>query len=116
MRSLCLSIAALFVAGSALANTTAIINVNVLPMTSAAVIEGQTVLVEGRRIVAIGDVERTPVPEGATIVDGTDRFLMPGLAEMHAHVPNTGTESLDRSTVPSDRVTTNSVPAVTLFR
>lgn len=97
MRSLCLFIAALFVAGSALANTTAIINVNVLPMTSAAVIEGQTVLVEGRRIVAIGDVERTPVPEGATIVDGTDRFLMPGLAEMHAHVPDTGTESLDRT-------------------
>ena len=44
-----------------------------------------TVLVQGERIVALGaDVE---VPEGATIIDGAGMYLMPGLAEMHGHVP-----------------------------
>ena len=78
------------------AASTAFINVNVVPMTSEIVVEAQTVIVAAGRIAAIGDVDSIPVPEDATVVDGTDRFLMPGLAEMHAHVPNVGTESLDR--------------------
>lgn len=63
----------------------AFVNVNVLPMTSETVLEGQTVVVRDGRIIAVGaDVE---VPAGATQVDGTGKFLMPGLAEMHGHIP-----------------------------
>jgi imidazolonepropionase-like amidohydrolase len=81
---------------TASAASTAFINVNVLPMTSETVVAGQTVVVDDGVIVAIGEVERTPVPEGAEVVDGTDRYLMPGLAEMHAHVPAAGSQNLDR--------------------
>jgi imidazolonepropionase-like amidohydrolase len=84
------------VADAALAATTAFFNVNVVPMTDDTVIEAQTVIVEGGIITVIGDVDAVPVPEGAVVVDGTDRFLMPGLAEMHAHVPDIGADSLDR--------------------
>ena len=31
-----------------------------------------------------GDLD---TPSGATIIDGTGKFLVPGLAEMHAHIP-----------------------------
>lgn len=76
--------------------TVAFVNVNVLPMSSESVLQEQTVIVEHGKIVLIGDVDRVRVPEEAEIVDGTDRYLMPGLAEMHAHIPAVGTASLDR--------------------
>jgi imidazolonepropionase-like amidohydrolase len=96
MKRLITAVIAAFAAEAVLASTTAIINVNVLPMTDETIVPGQTVVVQDGRIAAIGDVDTLPVPEGATVVDGTDRFLMPGLAEMHAHVPGTGTDALDR--------------------
>jgi imidazolonepropionase-like amidohydrolase len=85
-----------FAANTAQAVSTAFINVNVIPMSSEVVIAAQTVVVTDGIIVAIGDVDQVPVPEEAEVVDGTDRFLMPGLAEMHAHVANAGADNLDR--------------------
>ena len=74
---------------------TAFVNVNVIPMTTERVLAGQTVIVDGGVITAIGAVDEVRVPPGTTVVDGTDRFLMPGLGEMHAHVPAPGPD-LDR--------------------
>ena len=66
----------------------AIENVNVIPMTDDAVHEGWTVLVEGDRIAAVGPANEVNVPEGAERIDGAGRYLIPGLAEMHGHVPS----------------------------
>ena len=76
--------------------TTAFVNVNVVPMTAADVLRAQTVIVDAGRIRVIGPVNRVPVPERAAIVDGTDRYLMPGLADMHAHVPRDDGAELER--------------------
>ena len=75
---------------------TAIVNVHVVPMHSETVLRNQTVVVENGRITAVGPVDGVRVPEGAELVDGTDRYLMPGLAEMHAHVPDAESALLDR--------------------
>jgi imidazolonepropionase-like amidohydrolase len=96
MRTWFVLLATAFVTNAAQAASTAFINVNVVPMSSEVVVTAQTVVVADGVIVAIGDVDQVPVPEEADVVDGTDRFLMPGLAEMHAHVANTGTANLDR--------------------
>jgi len=96
MKRLFLLYVGLFAVDVVSAASTAFINVNVIPMTTEIVITGQTVVVEDGIIVAIGDVDGLPVPEEAEVVDGTDRYLMPGLAEMHAHVPDAGTPGLDR--------------------
>jgi imidazolonepropionase-like amidohydrolase len=86
-----------FACGSpAFADAIAIVNVNVIPMTSDSVFASQTVIAVDGVIDAIGDVNAVPVPEGATIVDGTDRYLMPGLVEMHAHVTGTGSRDINR--------------------
>ena len=78
------------------AATTAFVNINVVPMTSETVLRSQTVIVTDGRVTAIGAVDTSEVPEGATIVDGTDRYLMPGLAEMHGHVPGVNSANLSR--------------------
>lgn len=67
------------------APVTAFVHVNLVPMTQETVLANQTVLVEGPRIVQIGPSEVVAVPEGATIIEGTGVYLMPGLADMHMH-------------------------------
>ena len=62
-------------------------NVTALPMTTDAALPGQTVVVRDGVITAAGPAGDVDVPRGATVIDGDGRFLMPGLAEMHAHVP-----------------------------
>jgi imidazolonepropionase-like amidohydrolase len=55
----------------------------VVPVASDPV-EGGTVLIEGGRITAVGaDVA---VPEGATVIDATGRWVLPGFVESHGHV------------------------------
>ena len=65
----------------------AFVDVTVLPMHEEGVVPNQTVVVVDGVITQVGDAESVSVPPGATRIDGTGRFLMPGLAEMHAHVP-----------------------------
>jgi len=69
------------------AGTIAFVGVNVAPMDAERTIENQTVVVSDGRIAAMGPVDDIPVPEGATVVEGRGRWLLPGLGEMHAHVP-----------------------------
>lgn len=70
--------------------TTAIIGVDVVPMNQRGILRDQTVLVQGDRIVEVGPAAETPIPAGATRMDGTGRYLVPGLAEMHGHIPPPG--------------------------
>lgn len=82
--------------GGAQAASTAFVNVNVVPMTEETVLTGRTVIVTDGAIVAVGPVESTVLPEDAVVVDGTDRYLIPGLTEMHAHVPAPNSRDFER--------------------
>ncbi len=44
-----------------------------------------TVIAEGDRIVAVGPSSKTHIPRKAAVVDGTGKFLIPGLWDMHVH-------------------------------
>ena len=66
---------------------TAFVGVSVVPMDRERVLPNQTVIVRGDRIAAVGPTGRVAVPVGATRVDGRGKFLLPGLAEMHGHIP-----------------------------
>jgi len=58
--------------------------VNVIPLDRSDVLQDQTVIVEGGKITALG--RKTPVPDGAAVIDGKGRaYLSPGLADMHTH-------------------------------
>jgi imidazolonepropionase-like amidohydrolase len=62
-------------------------NVNVVAMDANRVTPDQHVVVTNDRITAIGPAASTTIPAGAVRVEGRGRFLMPGLAEMHGHIP-----------------------------
>jgi imidazolonepropionase-like amidohydrolase len=68
-------------------STIAFLNVTVLPMDREAVLPEQHVLVRDGKIVEIGPAARVRLPAGAIQLDGAGKFLMPTLAEMHAHIP-----------------------------
>ena len=73
--------------GPSLAEGYAFVNVSVIPMDRERVLNGYTVVVQGDRIVAFGPSREIKVPDGVTRIDGTGKFLIPGLSEMHAHIP-----------------------------
>jgi imidazolonepropionase-like amidohydrolase len=64
----------------------AVVNVNVIPMTADIVIPNATVLITDGYITAVGDAGETAVPANAVVIEGRGRYLMPGLADMHAHI------------------------------
>jgi imidazolonepropionase-like amidohydrolase len=72
--------------------TIAISHVNVIPMTRETVLKDVTVLVRDGRIAAIG--AKVDVPKDAQLIDGTGKFLIPGLADMHTHLFSDDDEAL----------------------
>ena len=62
-------------------------DISILPMSKDTLLLHKSVLIQNGKIVEIGEKDQIRVPDGATIVPGTGKFLMPGLAEMHSHLP-----------------------------
>ncbi len=79
----------------------AIENVAVIAMAGAPegkrVRPGMTVLVDGGRVRAVGNAGDVKIPAGARRIDGTGRYLIPGLRDMHIHLaPGDGERALRR--------------------
>ncbi|HET9274674.1 MAG TPA: amidohydrolase family protein [Gemmatimonadales bacterium] len=66
--------------------TVVIRNVTVIPMTGEAALPGRSVIVRGGRISEVGPSAEVRVPAGATVVDGTGKYLIPGLFDLHVHM------------------------------
>src|SRR5262245_53375449 len=64
----------------------AVKNVSVVRLESGSVERSQTVLVRGDRIATVGGRNEVIVPADAMVIDGTGRFLIPGLWDMHVHL------------------------------
>lgn len=45
----------------------------------------QTVVIDGERIQWVGQADAAVVPEGARVIDGQGKYLIPGLWDMHVH-------------------------------
>lgn len=69
----------------ALAEPLAISGVTVIDTTGGRSRPGMTVLVDGDRIDAVAPDGELDVPHGAGLVDGSGKFLIPGLWDMHVH-------------------------------
>ena len=67
----------------------AISDVTVVPLTSPTSIPHQTVLINDGRIESILPSSEAEL-HAANVVDGTGKFLMPGLADMHVHYWDAG--------------------------
>ncbi len=88
-RMLSLLVIWLLTAGSISAqenNPTVFIHANLIPMTSEIVLPDQTVIVHGKKIIAVGPDNLTAMPQKARVIDCSSAYLMPGLADMHMHL------------------------------
>lgn len=70
----------------------AITNISVLSSDGASMIPGQTVLVANQKIVDIAPA--AVIPHDATILDGSGKFLIPGLVDSHVHFKNSPNDLL----------------------
>jgi imidazolonepropionase-like amidohydrolase len=94
IQSFLFTIAAIVIAPSSVAQPTrtlAITHVNVIDAVNGRVLPSSTVIINGT---TIGSVTQNPPPGGARVFDGEDKFLIPGLWDMHAHMEATGESSL----------------------
>lgn len=67
-------------------------SVNVVPMDSEKILKNYMVIVKDGKVTAIG--KKLKYGKEALVIEAKDKYLIPGLAEMHAHVPpNENTES-----------------------
>src|SRR5579863_2371097 len=85
MRSICIALLGL-AANLSGANPIAITNVRIIDGNGGAPIEHGIVVVDGRRIVAVGAASEVRVPAGSRRIDGKGGSVLPGLADMHLHL------------------------------
>ena len=64
----------------------AITGVTVVDVAAGRLRPRQTIVVRGNRIATVGPAATTPVPPGATTIEGTGRYALPGMWDMHVHV------------------------------
>ena len=69
-------------------------DVTVIPMTGAGPVARQSVVIRNGRVAEIGPSAQIRIPAEASIVDGTGKYLLPGLFEMHAHTSKTRASAL----------------------
>jgi imidazolonepropionase-like amidohydrolase len=65
----------------------AITRVNIIQPANKKILRDQTVYIEGDKIKYVGKSSQVVLPNTATVMDAKGKYLMPGLAEMHAHIP-----------------------------
>lgn len=70
----------------------AFVGVDVVPMDGEVVSSDQTVLVRDGTIEEVGPSASVTVPEGAVVIEGRGRWLMPALADMHVHMRSSDVE------------------------
>jgi imidazolonepropionase-like amidohydrolase len=64
---------------------TAILALKIVPM-EGSVIDNGVLLLGGGTIVGLGPREKIEVPPAATVIDASDRWVMPGIVEAHCHM------------------------------
>lgn len=80
------------VVAAAQSQTLAITGISVVDVVTGRILPDSTVMVTGDTITSV--TPKGDAPRGARVVDGRNKFLIPGLWDMHAHVEMTGESSL----------------------
>ena len=61
-------------------------DVHVIPLDVPHVLEHQSLLVQDGWIAALGPADELDAPEGATVVEGNGRYLLPGLVDLNVQL------------------------------
>ena len=66
----------------------AIKNVAVIPMTRDTVLPNRTILIRGQVIDKVDESTKVRIPKDYIVIDGRNKYVIPGLFDMHAHFFN----------------------------
>lgn len=97
MRALLLCAPLVLAAGCATssdARSVVIRNVTVIDGTGRPAEKAMTVIVEGTRITTVAPAATTSIPRHARVIDGSGKYLIPGLWDMHTHLSSWGADVL----------------------
>lgn len=72
------------------AQITYISNVTVIDVKAGKALPGYTVIINGEKIEQAGLAGKVKIPANANIIDGTGKFLMPGMTDAHIHFFQSG--------------------------
>jgi imidazolonepropionase-like amidohydrolase len=81
---------ALFLATSIWAQPTFIRNVNLVDVRNGKIIPAQTIVINGKKIEQIGASSEIAPISGASTIDGSGKYLMPGMTDAHIHFFQSG--------------------------
>ena len=76
-----------------LLNRVAITNAVVVDGEGGASLENGTVIINGDRIQAMGPTQQIEIPPDARVIDAMGKTVLPGLADMHVHLWEVGTDT-----------------------
>ena len=82
----CFSVVAAVLVATQPAAITAISGATLIDGNGGAAITDSVVLISGNSITAAGPRSSTGIPAGATIVNGTGKFIVPGLIDTNVHL------------------------------
>ncbi len=68
----------------------AIIHANVVNVITGKIDRDQTIVVENRKISTVGNFAKTKPPANIRVIDGTNKFVMPGMTDAHIHFFQSG--------------------------
>lgn len=67
-----------------------ITHINVINVITQRTDADQTVIINGDRITTVAPAKKVKIPPNSTIIDGTGKYLMPGLTDAHTHFFQSG--------------------------
>ena len=63
-------------------------HVNIIDVKGSPVQRDMTITIKGNRIISIEKTSKAKIPQNSLIIDAKDKYLIPGLWDMHVHVFN----------------------------
>lgn len=76
----------LLVSGVSFAQKVAIVGATVIDGTGAAPKPDSVILIDGKKIVAVGSRADVHIPDGAKVLDETGKYIMPGVIDTNVHL------------------------------
>lgn len=67
-------------------------NVNIVDVRTGEILENRQVVIDSGKIDKISETVENP-EKYTTLIEGKGKYLLPGLAEMHAHIPPSSTDA-----------------------
>ncbi|MCI0413815.1 amidohydrolase family protein [bacterium] len=86
MRKFWLTLGVLFMANFVRSETIAVRSHWMIDVDTGTIVENPVILIQQNKITEVGTEASIKIPEGATVIDLTNMYLLPGLIDAHVHL------------------------------